>query len=162
MFLLKTNVVKFQHLFLLSSKKQGWPLNYLYAVALIISAIGMLVSVRYLIGDKPLKDTAMVFLARGTIKVLVGVGCGLVLGIVLAVVDVVIEQAEERAALSFMLIGFFFGLSMLISVLFYKVTLNKVFDISVSWLKLAKSIGLEFTLIASLSFICILVWQLLV
>ncbi|MFA0356923.1 hypothetical protein AB4525_08390 [Vibrio breoganii] len=137
-------------------------MNYLFAVALIISAIGMLASVRYLIGEKPLKDTAMVFLARGTIKVLVGVGCGLVLGITLAVVDVVVEQAEDRAALSFMLIGFFFGLSMLVSVLFYKMTLTKVFDISVSWLKLAKSIVLEFSLIASLSFICILVWLLLV
>ncbi|MEZ9922279.1 hypothetical protein AB4342_19400, partial [Vibrio breoganii] len=66
-------------------------MNYVYFAALIISAIGMFVSARYLIGNRSLKETATVVMARGMIKVLVGVGCGLMLGVVLAVIDVVVE-----------------------------------------------------------------------
>lgn len=137
-------------------------MNYLYLVALLISALGMLISVRYLIGEKPIKETAMVFITRGTIKVLVGLGCGLLLGVVLAVVEVAVEQPEERAALSLMLVGFFFCLSMVISLLFYKATLTKVFNITVSWIRLAKSIALEFLLIVTLSLVAVTLWQLLV
>ncbi|GAM71793.1 hypothetical protein JCM19236_6376 [Vibrio sp. JCM 19236] len=46
--------------------------------------------------------------------------------------------------------------------LFYKATLTKVFNITVSWIRLAKSIALEFLLIVTLSLVAVTLWQLLV
>ncbi|MEZ9922270.1 hypothetical protein AB4342_19345, partial [Vibrio breoganii] len=75
-------------------------------------------------------------------------------------IDVVVEPREDKAALSFMMIGAFFSLSMLVSVVCYKVTLTKIFSMTVSWSRLAKSILLEFLLIAGLTTICVLIWLL--
>lgn len=112
----------------------------------LIVLVSIFVSIQYLVGPKPIKELVLVFLTRGLIKTLIGLIWGLILGVALAIIELVVDP-QQRPVATLITVALFFALSMLSSVGAYKVALAKVFQISVSWTRIAKSIALELVIL---------------